>query len=55
MDYIKWIRSRVGNEMIILNFSGGGAMELDKIPELFNQQHTDAFNDFVAQKVGVFR
>lgn len=152
MDYIKWIRRKVGNEMIILNFSGaivintegqvllqrrrdnnawgfpGGAMELgesaeeaairevqeetgltivvekligvytkyfdkypngdeaqtitffyqgfiskgelissneesaelqffnlDKVPELFNQQHIDAFNDFRTQKVGVFR
>lgn len=152
MDYIKWIRSKVGSEMIILNFAGaiivneagqillqrrrdknawgfpGGAMELgesaeetairevkeetgltifiekligvytkyfdkysngdraqtisffyqgcisngelissneesielkffnpDEMPDLFNQQHTDAFNDFRAQKVGVFR
>lgn len=28
---------------------------LDKVPELFNQQHIDAFNDFRTQKVGVFR
>ncbi|WP_338542346.1 NUDIX hydrolase [Paenibacillus tundrae] len=152
MDYIKWIRSKVGTEVIILNFAGaivlneegqillqrrrdknawgfpGGAMELgesaeetairevkeetgvtifvekligvytkyfdkyangdqaqtisffyqgrisdgelissneetielqffnpDEVPELFNQQHTDAFNDFRAQRVGVSR
>lgn len=27
----------------------------DEVPELFNQQHTDAFNDFRAQRVGVSR
>ncbi|MGE6574213.1 NUDIX hydrolase [Paenibacillus xylanexedens] len=152
MDYTKWIRTKVGSEMIILNFAGaivldeegqillqrrrdknawgfpGGAMELgesaeetairevkektgltiiiekligvytkyfdrypngdqaqtisffyqgcithgelissneesielqffnpDEVPDLFNQQHTDAFNNFRAQRVGVFR
>ncbi|WP_152393055.1 NUDIX hydrolase [Paenibacillus guangzhouensis] len=152
MDYIKWIRSKVGNEMIILNFAGaivtneegqillqrrrdknawgfpGGAMEIgesadetakreveeetglrinieeligiyskyfdeypngdqaqtiafvykgnisggeiikeneesielkffnkDEVPELFNQQHNDAFNDFVNKRTGVYR
>ncbi|WMT39724.1 NUDIX hydrolase [Paenibacillus sp. D2_2] len=152
MDYIKWIRSKVGSEMIILNFAGaiitneegqillqrrrdkdawgfpGGAMEIgesadetakreveeetglrinieeligiyskyfdeypngdqsqtiafvykgnisggeiikeneesielkffnkDEVPELFNQQHNDAFNDFVNKRTGVYR
>ncbi|MDR0271599.1 NUDIX hydrolase [Paenibacillus sp.] len=152
MDYIKWIRSKVGSEMIILNFAGviitnkegqillqrrrdkdawgfpGGAMKIgesadetakreveeetglkiniealigiytkyfdeyangdqaqtiaffykgnisggeivkeneesielkffnkDEVPELFNQQHHDAFNDFVNKKTGVYR
>ncbi|WP_285858841.1 NUDIX hydrolase [Paenibacillus sp. MER 99-2] len=152
MDYIKWIRSKVGTEMIILNFAGaivlneegqillqrrrdknawgfpGGAMELgesaeetairevkeetgvtifvekligvytkyfdkyangdqaqtisffyqgrisdgelissneesievqffdpNEVPDLFNQQHADAFNDFRAQRVAVSR
>lgn len=27
----------------------------DEVPDLFNQQHTDAFNDFRDQRVGVFR
>jgi mutator protein MutT len=152
MDYIKWIRSKIGTEMIFLNFSGaiiknehgkillqrrqdrnvwgfpGGAMELgesaeetarreveeetgliiainsligvytkyfdeypngdkaqtislffsgqisggrliasneesielkffnpDEIPELFNQQHIDAYNDFINNRSGVYR
>lgn len=152
MDYIKWIRSKVGSEMIILNFAGaiitnedgqillqrrrdkdkwgfpGGAMEIgesadetakreveeetglkikieeligiytkyfdeypngdraqtiaffykgsisggkiidgneesielkffnkDEVPELFNLQHKDAFNDFVNKRIGVYR
>ncbi|MGF9696158.1 MULTISPECIES: NUDIX hydrolase [Paenibacillus] len=152
MDYIKWIRSKVGNDMIILNFSGaiiennkgeillqrrrdrnawgfpGGAMELgesavdtaireikeetglvvsigdlvgiytkyfdeypngdqaqtiafmyrgkviggqldasneesielrffspDFVPELFNQQHKDAFEDFINNRTGISR
>ncbi|GGH19905.1 NUDIX hydrolase [Paenibacillus segetis] len=152
MDYIKWIRSKVGSEMIILNFAGaiitneegqillqrrkdkdawgfpGGAMEIgesaeetakreveeetglkinikeligiytkyfdeypngdqaqtisfvfkgditggevikeneesielkffdkDEIPELFNQQHNDAFHDFLNKRTGVYR
>ncbi len=152
MDYIKWIRSKVGSEMIILNFSGaiitneegqillqrrrdknawgfpGGAMEIgesaeetairevqeetsliisienligvytkyfdkypngdqaqtiaffykgcisdgeliscneeslelkffnpEEVPELFNQQHDDAFTDFINKRTGVYR
>lgn len=152
MDYIKWIRSKVGSEMIILNFAGaiiankegqillqrrrdkdkwgfpGGAMEIgesadetskreveeetglkinieeligvytkyfdeypngdraqtiafffkgsisggkiideneesielkffnkDEVPELFNLQHNDAFNDFVNKRTGIYR
>ncbi|MEK3707848.1 hypothetical protein MKY87_27720 [Paenibacillus sp. FSL R7-0198] len=27
----------------------------DEMPDLFNQQHTDAFNDFRTQRVEVFR
>ncbi|MBD7969264.1 NUDIX domain-containing protein [Paenibacillus gallinarum] len=126
MDYIKWIRSKVGSEMIILNFAGameigesadetakreveeetglkinieeligiytkyfdeypngdraqtiaffykgsicGGeiineneeSIELrflnkDEVPELFNQQHNDVFNDFINKRTGVYR
>lgn len=27
----------------------------DEMPDLFNQQHTDAFNDFRTKRVEVFR
>ena len=27
----------------------------DEVPELFNQQHNDAFNDFANKRTGVYR
>ncbi|MDQ0170542.1 8-oxo-dGTP pyrophosphatase MutT (NUDIX family) [Paenibacillus tundrae] len=39
MDYIKWIRSKVGTEMIILNFAG--AIVLNEEGQILLQRRRD--------------
>lgn len=45
MDYIKWIRSKVGTEMIILNFAG--AIVLNEEGQIcFNGEEIKMLGDF---------
>ena len=66
-DYIKWIRSKIGHERIILTFAGGElkinddeSLELkffpiDEAPELFCKQHQDLLEDIKNKRYGVYR